>query len=255
MGRIVLLGNQTNPYAYMNITSKFKDDNITVIGIYLFIGKEDERNNLMKRGDSEDLIDKRISEENEEFSTFEETLFWTNLGGNNGIAFLFKEYNKNENEFLQSATNKFVLTMLSHYPTLESTKKICRLVKVDENLENLDKPSKDNVKIENSSDGTKYEKLTNENPLQRRSWEEFRDTGLLWLVNTILHVFGWAITFSGEKDESGVFRVKEVFPSRVSYRGFDSTSNDRGYLAISKYLHENANTIYEETDESINGSN
>lgn len=26
-----------------------------------------------------------------------------------------------------------------------------------------------------------------------KTWEDFRESGLLWFINTILHVFGWAI--------------------------------------------------------------
>ena len=30
--------------------------------------------------------------------------------------------------------------------------------------------------------------------IERKSWEEFRNAGLLWWINMILHTFGWAIT-------------------------------------------------------------
>lgn len=29
--------------------------------------------------------------------------------------------------------------------------------------------------------------------IQRRTWEEFKDNKLLWFINSILHLFGWAI--------------------------------------------------------------
>ena len=29
--------------------------------------------------------------------------------------------------------------------------------------------------------------------LTKKSWNEFREVGLLWFVNRILHLFGWAI--------------------------------------------------------------
>ena len=29
--------------------------------------------------------------------------------------------------------------------------------------------------------------------IERKSWEEFRNAGLLWWINMILHTFGWAI--------------------------------------------------------------
>lgn len=35
--------------------------------------------------------------------------------------------------------------------------------------------------------------------INKKTWDEFRATGLLWLVNTILHVFGWAIVVDVDK--------------------------------------------------------
>ena len=29
---------------------------------------------------------------------------------------------------------------------------------------------------------------------KEKSWQEFRDTGLVVIINQILHIFGWAIT-------------------------------------------------------------
>jgi len=29
----------------------------------------------------------------------------------------------------------------------------------------------------------------------QEKWKEFRNSGLLWFINTILHTFGWAIVF------------------------------------------------------------
>ena len=29
--------------------------------------------------------------------------------------------------------------------------------------------------------------------VDEKSWKEFRESGLLWFVNTILHTFGWAL--------------------------------------------------------------
>lgn len=39
---------------------------------------------------------------------------------------------------------------------------------------------------------------TPETMITKKSWSEFRETGLLLLVNTILHAFGWAIVFGFE---------------------------------------------------------
>ena len=80
--------------------------------------------------------------------------------------------------------------------------------------------------------------------VDERSWKEFRDSGLLWWINMILHTFGWAIVFSIDGDE-----IIEVYPARVKFRGFDEKSNDEGYIKVAKYIKENSSKIYNETIE------
>jgi len=29
--------------------------------------------------------------------------------------------------------------------------------------------------------------------VKKKTWKEFRETGLLWWINMVLHTFGWAI--------------------------------------------------------------
>ena len=48
-----------------------------------------------------------------------------------------------------------------------------------------------------------------------KSWEEFRDSGLLWFINTILHAFGWAIVVEMDKGE-----IIRCYPARVKFRVF-----------------------------------
>jgi hypothetical protein len=35
--------------------------------------------------------------------------------------------------------------------------------------------------------------------IEEISWKEFRDSGMLWFVNRLLHVFGLSIVFSFEE--------------------------------------------------------
>lgn len=51
--------------------------------------------------------------------------------------------------------------------------------------------------------------------VNKKTWKEFRDSGLLWFMNMILHTFGWAITLEINDDE-----ITDVYPARVKYRGF-----------------------------------
>lgn len=81
--------------------------------------------------------------------------------------------------------------------------------------------------------------------VNKKSWNEFRDIGLLWWINMILHTFGWAIVV--QIDDNG--KVTDVYPARVKFRGFDETSNTQGYQKISKYLKESIKDIEEEVNQ------
>lgn len=78
----------------------------------------------------------------------------------------------------------------------------------------------------------------------RTQWEEFRKSKLLWFVNMILHAFGWVIVIESY-DHGGI----EAIPRRSTFRGFSEKTNTKGYLLLQKYLKENINEIYEETEE------
>ena len=82
--------------------------------------------------------------------------------------------------------------------------------------------------------------------VNQRSWKEFRETGLLFLVNQFLHIFGWSIVmkYSEEKDY-----LLDVFPARVKFRGFGQESIDKGYRRISTYMKNNAETLEREAYE------
>lgn len=77
------------------------------------------------------------------------------------------------------------------------------------------------------------------NAIEKKSWSEFYETGLLLFVNHFLHIFGWAIVF--DIDESK--KVYKVYPARVKFRGFDYESTDTAYKAISKYMASNYNSL------------
>lgn len=81
--------------------------------------------------------------------------------------------------------------------------------------------------------------------IDKKSWEEFRSTGLLWFINTFLHAFGWAICV--ELDDDG--NVVDSYPARVKFRGFAEENNDKGYQSITKYMAENATELLEDVME------
>jgi hypothetical protein len=76
----------------------------------------------------------------------------------------------------------------------------------------------------------------------RISWEEFRDTKMLWFVNRILHTFGLAICVDLDEDD----KIIDVFPARCTFRGFPETSEDAGFRGVTKYLEDNINELRRE---------
>lgn len=76
---------------------------------------------------------------------------------------------------------------------------------------------------------------------EKKTWREFQNNGLLWFINMILHVFGWAIMYEIENNE-----VVSAYPARVKFRGFSEESNTRGYKNLNKYMKDNAEIIYDE---------
>lgn len=63
------------------------------------------------------------------------------------------------------------------------------------------------------------------------SGKEFRESGALWFINTILHLFGMEIIWNPNTDE-----LKAAI---VRYRGFECENNDSGYKKLSNYLKDN----------------
>ena len=80
--------------------------------------------------------------------------------------------------------------------------------------------------------------------IDKKSWDEFRNNGLLWWINMILHTFGWAICTEVEKG-----KVVDAYPARVKFRGFDNQNNTDGYIKVSQYIKDNADEILKESKE------
>ena len=76
------------------------------------------------------------------------------------------------------------------------------------------------------------------------SWQEFRDSGMLWWVNMILHTFGMSIVI---ETQDGV--IEDVYPARVKYRGFDERCNTEGYRKVSRSLDKNAKELFKESQD------
>lgn len=79
--------------------------------------------------------------------------------------------------------------------------------------------------------------------VKRKTWKEFRESGLFWWMNIILHTFGWAIVMEIDKG-----KIVDVYPARVKFRGFSEMDNTKGYIRVSHWLKENINHIADEAD-------
>ncbi len=82
--------------------------------------------------------------------------------------------------------------------------------------------------------------------IKKKTWEEFRKSGLLWWVNRILHTFGWAICIDYDDKTK---EIKEVFPARCKFRGFGREQEEDGYKKVSAYLKDNIDEIEKEANE------
>lgn len=77
--------------------------------------------------------------------------------------------------------------------------------------------------------------------IDKKTWDEFLDTGLLLYINQILHVFGWVIAYN-KLDDGSI----NVFPARTSYRGFSEASITKSYGKITQYLNDNIETLIDD---------
>lgn len=76
--------------------------------------------------------------------------------------------------------------------------------------------------------------------IEKKTWNEFKDNGFLWMVNSILHLFGWCIVFIYDSETN---EVLDVYPARCKFRGFSEDKNTENYEKLTKYLNENSNEL------------
>ncbi len=77
--------------------------------------------------------------------------------------------------------------------------------------------------------------------VQQKTWKEFRKTGLILFINHFLHIFGWALVLQMDEDE-----IKNVYPARVKFRGFDNKNTSEAYKQLSVYMKFNASELLKE---------
>ena len=84
--------------------------------------------------------------------------------------------------------------------------------------------------------------MSDKTAVKEKSWKEFQESGMLWMANTILQVFGWSVVV--EEDNGN---ITMVYPARVKYRGFTQKTNNRGYIKVSKFMQEHAEELLNES--------
>ena len=78
----------------------------------------------------------------------------------------------------------------------------------------------------------------------REKWVKFKDLGLLWLINCLLHNMGYAIVFMYDNDN----RLLNVVPMRVGFRGFTEELEREGQLNLSEHLEHMGSVAKRKTD-------
>lgn len=81
--------------------------------------------------------------------------------------------------------------------------------------------------------------------ITKKSWEEFRENGLLFITNQFLHIFGYALVYEFDEDNN----ISQVYPARVKFRGFGEKQIEEGYKKISKYMKDNSGQLEKEANE------
>lgn len=82
------------------------------------------------------------------------------------------------------------------------------------------------------------------NNITKKTWDEFRNTGLFLFINSILHAFGWALVVVVDEETK---EVQSCFPARTTFRGFSVEDVEESHKRIGQYLKDNSEELYNET--------
>jgi hypothetical protein len=78
-----------------------------------------------------------------------------------------------------------------------------------------------------------------------KSWDDFRNAGMLWLVNRFLHIMGWSL-IAEIKEEGEKKYVHSIRPVRTKFRGFDEEADKEGFKKISGYMANEGHQLWNE---------
>lgn len=84
--------------------------------------------------------------------------------------------------------------------------------------------------------------FSDEDYVKEISIQQFRDSGLLWFINSILHTFGVCIAYNPD--------TEQLYPAITKYRGFDEKNSDLGYRRMTVYMNDNAEDLLKDCEVS-----
>lgn len=87
--------------------------------------------------------------------------------------------------------------------------------------------------------------MDNDHKFDRMEWEEFRSSGLLWFINSSLHIFGVALVLESDKEGN----ITAVYPARTNVRGFTEGANNRGFKRMSNFMKTEADRIIDDCED------
>lgn len=140
-----------------------------------------------------------------------------------------------EKKYKTAVTNACLQVNPVWFPNDEQTEEIIKLTyKILEDMNDFENKIGKTLKMTENMKPIDDNSVSDEWQPVEKSWDEFRNTGLVQITNQFLHIFGWALTYAKDGDDL------RVFPARVRYRGFDVGSQTRAYEKLQKYMIENA---------------
>ena len=82
-----------------------------------------------------------------------------------------------------------------------------------------------------------------ESAIEARTWNEFREAGMLYAANKVLHMFGWCLIFATD-ELSG---CRYCYPARTRYRGFAPEPDRAGTQRLNQWMRGAAESLVKET--------
>lgn len=81
--------------------------------------------------------------------------------------------------------------------------------------------------------------------IYKKSWTEFRKTGLLWFTNTILQILGWSLVIDVDTETGDIVNA---YPARNKFKGFNEETIKKEGKKLMDYFNDYAEDIKKDFD-------